>query len=189
MKRFAALLLPLCLAVENSAQAVQPPPADTRCSVSLGSHTVDYGALSRWQLRDSEAGSRHVTFGKRTLMLSVICPSSQPLVLRLNGERSAKGDLRYGERGWLAIRVLEANLDGKSVQVVSSRPDGVIEGAASDSLTLQPGQVFAPGVNGQVAKGQSFTARVEIEPMLSAEAARVGSLTTSEARFNLQLVR
>ncbi|WP_213878244.1 fimbrial protein [Pseudomonas sp. dw_358] len=183
MNRYVVSLLLLGLTLESAARAATMTlPVDVRCTVSFGNDQVDYGTVSRWQLQDAQTGPHEVTFGKRTLMLSVICPYSQTIRLRLYGERNASGDLRYGDRGRLILRLSDAQLDGKNVQLVSSRPDGVVEGSTHDSLWLQPGQVFAPGID-----GKALTARIEIEPILPETEARVGSLRSSESRFRIEL--
>lgn len=187
LNRFFALLL--WLGIPNGQSALATPlPVDARCSVSLGSGVVDYGTLSRWQLQGSVAGSHALTLGKRTLLLSVVCPYTQTFRLTLRGERAASGDLRYGERGSLSIRLSDVQLDGQNVQVVDSSPRGVINGTANVARQLQPGQTFAPSMNGRLAEGKALTARIEIEPLMPEAEARVGALQISEARFKLELM-
>lgn len=199
MKRFLALLLsgvmplgqsvlaaPLRMAGESSHPVELP--VDARCTVSFASQVIDYGTQSRWQLQESTAGPHAVTPGKRTLMLSVVCPYNQAIRLTLHGERAVNGDVRYGESGSMTLQLLDAQLDGHRVQIVDTTPEGVIRGPALESLRLQPGQTFAPMANGQLPSGKAFTARIEIEPMLSEAAARVASLQSSEARFRLEVV-
>lgn len=199
MNKLFTLLLLLGTAVGRSAQAAIPlvdgdnkmqlnMPMDARCSVSLGSSFVDYGTLSQWQLQNSVTNPDAVTPGKRTLMLSVVCPYSQKVLLTLRGERATNGDLRYGDLGSMIVRVLNAQLDGESVQLIGTSLDSAIKGAANESRRLQPGQTFAPSINGQLAKGKAFTALIEIEPMLPKAKARVSSRQSSEARFKLELM-
>lgn len=199
MNRFFSLLLLIGMSFGQSVQA-EPQlndsvskmqfnlPVDTRCNVSLGSSVVDYGVLSRWQLQDAAGDRNSVTPGKRTLMLSVACPYSQKMRLILRGERAVSGDLRYGERGSMTVKLLDAQLDGQSVQIVGTTPDGAINGAATDSRLLQPGQTFAVSAKGQLAKGKVLTAHLEIEPILSKAEARVSSRQTSEANLTVELM-
>ncbi|CAI1934601.1 Uncharacterised protein [Serratia liquefaciens] len=193
-KIFTALVLgltmsqPVFSAIDTRITEAQSfLPVDTQCSLSAGTPVIDYGTQSRWQLQDV-AGSNAVTPGKRTLILNVVCPYSQTMRLALRGDRAANGDLRYGEQGSVNIRLLNFQLDGQNVQVASSAQAGLLDGAPESSLMLQPGKVFAVVQNGQLVKGQSFTARVEIEPIMPESAARIASRQVSEAHLTLELI-
>ncbi|GAK27992.1 hypothetical protein [Serratia liquefaciens] len=193
-KIFAALAMGLAIsqpavsAMEaSSIEAQSFLPVDTRCSLSTGTPVIDYGIQSRWQLQDV-AGGDEVTPGKRTLMLSVVCPYSQTIRLEMRGDRAANGDLRYGERGRINIRLQDFQLDGQSVQAAFMTPAGAIDSTSESSLLLQPGKVFAAVLNGQLVKGKNFNARVEIEPVLPESAARVASRQISESHLSLELL-
>ncbi|MFL1501611.1 fimbrial protein [Pseudomonas sp. O64] len=196
MNRFLPLLF---LLVMPLAQAAAPAnggtsklqfnlPVDARCKLSLGSHVIDYGTMSRGQLQDTTQGRNTLTPGKRTMILSAVCPYSQSMRFALRGDRSATGNLRYGDQGSMTVRISEAQLDGQSVQVVSTSLEGIVSGAASDTRLLQPGQIFAPIANGRLAKGKAFTARLEIEPVLPEAETRVSARQSSEATLTLELM-
>jgi hypothetical protein len=188
----------LGLALSQSAEAISALhgttadrasilPIDTRCSLSAGAPVIDYGTQSRWQLQDVDGGQK-VTPGKRMLMVSVVCPYSQILRLTVRGDRATNGDLRYGSRGSASLRLLDAQLDGQSVQVATTTPDGVLSGAPVSSLLLQPGNSIAATHNGQLAKGKSFTVRIELEPVMPESAARVSAREISESHLTLELM-
>lgn len=162
-------------------------PIDTRCVISVGAPVIDYGSLSRWQLQD--AGNRQtLTFGKRTLMLSVACPFSQALRLSLRSGRAVNGDAQYGSRGSLNVHVLDAQVDGSAVQLTTTTSDGVLEGAAQSSIRWQPGESFVATRNGQVIQGKTFNARVEIEPFLPESAARASGREVFESILSIDLM-
>lgn len=163
-------------------------PVDARCSLSLGGELIDYGTQTRGQLQDSSTASNSVSFGKRTVILSVICPYTQSMRLTIRGQSNAKGYLIFGERGGMAVRILNAQMDGLAVQVAGTTPDGIINGATSDSRLLLPGQTFAPAINGKLVMGKAFTAHVEIEPMMPKADARVSGRKTSETKLMLELM-
>jgi hypothetical protein len=148
---------------------------------------VDYGTLSRWQLQDTTGDVGALTPGKRTLMVNVVCPYTQVMRLTLRGVAAANGSLRYGDRGSLRVQLLEAQLDGQSVQFATTTFDGVLNGSPASTLTLQPGQTFAVITTGALAQGRSLTFRLEIEPVLPEEEARVSSRRISETLLTLEL--
>jgi len=162
-------------------------PVDTRCVISVGAPVIDYGSLTRWQLE--EAGNRQtLTFGKRTLMLSVVCPYSQSLRLGLRSSHAANGDVQYGSRGSLTVQVMDAQVDGHAVLLNSIRPEGVMEGGAQPSVRWRPGESLVATRNGQVIEGKTFNARVEIEPLLSESAARVSGREVYESMLSIDLI-
>lgn len=190
---FTTLTLGVALCLAGGARAALPgtddglTPPDNRCSLSVGAPVIDYGIQSRWQLQDA-GGPQRVTPGKRSLTLYVNCPYSQAMHLTLRGERADNGELRYGNRGSVALRLKETQLDGQSVQVAAVTPDGVINGGEQVSLRLLPDNSFAPVHNGRLLKGKSFTARIELEPIMPESAARVSARQVSEASLTLELM-
>ncbi|AZD55537.1 hypothetical protein C4K19_3752 [Pseudomonas chlororaphis subsp. aurantiaca] len=162
-------------------------PVDSRCSLSAGGQVIDYGNLSRWQLQDATGSANTLTPGKRTLMVSVVCPYTQAMRLTLRGESAANGNLRYGERGNMRIALRDAQLDGQSVQFATTTVDGTLNGAPAATLALQPGQTFTAMTAGGVAKGRSLTLRLEIEPVLPEAEARTSMRRISEAQLTLDL--
>lgn len=166
-----------------------PPslPGDTRCSLSASSPVIDYGTQSRWQLQDATA-NQGVTPGKRTLTVNITCPFSQTMRLALRGERSQDGELRYGDKGSISARVLDGQLDGHNVSLVTTTPSGIINGSPVSALHLQPDGSFAAAKNGQLAKGKSFSLRMQLEPVMPESAARVASRQVSESNLTLELI-
>ncbi|MDR0805538.1 MAG: fimbrial protein [Enterobacteriaceae bacterium] len=164
------------------------PPVDNRCKISASSPVIDYGTQSRWQLQDVAGNKNEVSTGKRTLMLSVICPYTQTMRLMVRGERAANGDLRHGMKGNIKIRLTDPQLDGKAIQITATMPDGVLTGGAESILLLQPNKGFAPTQNGQLAKGKTFTARLDIEPVMPESAARISSHQTTETQLTVELL-
>lgn len=162
--------------------------SDRRCSLSLGKELIDYGTQTRSQLQNAPSVSNSFTFGKRTVMLSVICPSEQDFRLTLRSQTNAGGNVVYGERGSLFVRLSNVQVDGKSVQIAGSSVGGIIDDAASDSRFLQPDRAFVTVKNGTVAKGKTLTARMEVEPVVPTEDARVSQRQIIEARLSMELM-
>ena len=161
-------------------------PTNTDCNLSTNTTVIDYGSHSRWQLQDIDGGQK-VSFGKRMLMVSVVCPYSQVMRVMLRGDRAGNGSLRYGDWGSVTIRLLDAQLDGQNVPVTITTADGRVSGAA-ENILLQPGNTIVAMHNGQPAKGKNFTARVELEPVMSKSDARVSARQLIESNLALDLM-
>jgi hypothetical protein len=198
--RTLAILVTLIGLASQPAKAIQPmhdlsigPPGftamDSRCSLSAGGATVDYGVMSRWELQDATGESNALTPGKRTVTVTVVCPYVQPMRLSLRGEAAANGNLRYGDKGHLRLHLREAELDGRSVQVATTTSNGVLNASPTSTLVLAPGQTFAAASGGAVASGRTLTLRLDLEPILPEGEARVSAQRISEAQLTLELVK
>jgi len=162
-------------------------PSDMRCHLSASAAVIDYGSHSRWQLQDV-GGGQQVSPGKRMLMVSVVCPYSQTMRVMLRGDRASNGNLRYGDRGNVTMRLLDAQLDGQNIPVATTTADGRVSGAAETSMSLQPGNGIVAMHNGQPAKGKTFTARIQLEPVMPESDARISARQITESSLDLDLM-
>lgn len=173
------LIKPLHAASPEVPQQIMP--IDPRCSVSVGNSNIDYGRQSRGQLQYN--GSTY-TPGKRMMSLNVVCPFAQPIKLAVQGDRAADGSLRYGD-GRLKVKIFDAHLDGQPVQL-ADMTDG--KKAAQPEMVLKADSRFAASTNGLPLSGKSFSAKLELEPELSMDAATVSRSTQFESRFSLEMI-
>ncbi len=178
------------LAASDASPAIVQPvlPADTQCSLSAGSSVIDYGSQTRGQLQ-AAGNSQTLTLGKRMLILSIACPYARNMWLTLRGNVAANGDLLYGARGSVRIRIMDVLIDGHTVQLTSTTSSGVLEGGEASDLRLQPQKGFAATQNGQLVKGKTFNARIEVEPVFPESATRVSTLQRDEASLTLELMK
>lgn len=170
-----------------SGQGASPMPTlppDTRCRISVSNPVVDYGLMSRWQLEDIGAGS--VSPGTRSLTVNVVCPYSRTIALRVEGERRGAG-LRYGEHGATRLRLLDAQLDGNTVELRTVTSAGVITENRGHRLALTAEQRVAPVIQGRLAEGKILVARLEVQPVMAAGHARVSSRQRNETMIKLVL--
>lgn len=162
-------------------------PIDNRCEMSVSMSNIDYGVNSRGQLQD--VAGQKVSFGKRSLTMSIVCPYSQLMRVVLRGsQRTGDDQLQFGDRGGMSLRVLNAELDGQSTELTSINAEGTLKGASSDNLYLRPDFGMMATRNGQAIQGKSFTARLEVEPVMAEKEARVSAPKVSEANFSLELI-
>lgn len=161
-------------------------PPDTRCRLSISNPVVDYGVMSRWQLQ-AVAGGR-LSPGTRSLTLSVACPYPRAMKLLIEGEGGAQGGLRFGERGLTHLRLLNAQLDGNTVELRALTQAGTLAKHSGQAIALNAGQQVALVVQGRLAEGRTLTAQLEVKPVMSEDGARVSSRRRSESMFRLTLL-
>ncbi|MCS3432615.1 fimbrial protein [Klebsiella sp. BIGb0407] len=171
----------------NGPEAESLPilPPDTRCSLSVSNPVVDYGMMSRWQLED--VGASSLSPGTRSLTVNVVCPYSRAMSLRVEGEDSGQGGLRYGERGTTHLRLLDVQLDGNAAELRKVTSAGASTESGGYVPELNAGQRLVPVIHGRPAEGKTLTARLEIRPVLAEEDARVNSRLRSETMLTLIL--
>lgn len=160
-------------------------PTDKRCSLSASHSVVDYGVISRWQLKDMGAG--RVSPGSRSLMVNIVCPYSREMRLRVEGSRNEQKGLHYGGQGAIRLRLLDAQLDGNPVDLRTVTSGGVITGNEEHTLTLNSGQWVAPVMRGRVIDGKMLTVRLVIQPLLGESDVRVTVQQRSETLLTLTL--
>lgn len=162
-------------------------PTERRCIISASERDIDFGLQSRGQLQEINGG-RRLSPGKRNVMINVVCPFAQTMVIAIQGDRAASGNLRYGDGGDVILRLLEVSMDGQHVQMVQTSAKGdSIENSSSEML-LQPGQYLAATRNGQLLTGKTLNARIEIEPMVPEGDARVTQPQTTQSQLSLELI-
>lgn len=189
------LILTLLMACTTATAAVEPgfsvgeppiPEDRSRCVISAGSGTVDYGVMSRWQLLPTGRGGE-LTPGLRTLPVTIACAYSQDFRLRIAGSSSMAGQVRYGNSGWLKLRVSNLRVDGRATGIVVTSPDEGTREAASGSAAIVDGSLFSPHSDGQKVQGRTVTFDLKLEPRLSERDSRVGAPTESEAGLRITL--
>lgn len=195
MKYLICVLLVSLMA--SQAQAMNPSstdhfntgalPEDRRCNITISSQAIDFGILSRWQLKEAAPGNT-VMLGQRNLSLSVSCPYSQVIHLYLHGDLAQDGSVRFGRAGSLKLNLVDAQLDGQPVQLTPLTLDRIRLGAEQNSLILKAGSSFAASRNGSLIIGKAFTAQLEVRPFLPEHEVRVRTHQRSDSRLTIDLI-
>ncbi|MBE4810065.1 MULTISPECIES: fimbrial protein [unclassified Enterobacter cloacae complex] len=169
-------------------QAPQIPAVDPRCQISTSTTDIDYGLQSRWQMQDVDGRRQAVTPGKRQLSVTVVCPYTHNMRLKVMGGRTVRGEFRYGASGELQVRVTGAQLDGRDVPVALTSSAGALLGAPQEILTLLPDQTFSAVSGNLPSQGKTFNVRLEIQPVLTDNDARVSSRQANGASVSFELM-
>lgn len=187
MKRIVVLSGLLLSLIIWMAGAESLPPPDTRCSLSASTTQFDYGMQTRWQLR-TLPGTTLLSPGDRALTVTAACPYSQVLRLKLQGETGPNGQLRYGDRGELQVRVTAAQLDGQPVGLALSRTGHHEATAVTLPVTLGPDSELTAGEPGQPRTGHTLSLQLTLTPLLSEQDARVITRTQNESGLSFTLL-
>ena len=157
--------------------SAEPPPAEN-CQIIVSEPELNYGAVTRYALREAP-GSNNLLLGKRQVTLNVSCVNAVKIGVSFRGP-SVGADYLFGTQGRVVIRVIDAQLDGRSVNLGSANVAGMMPVSSAAAVQFVPGQVVVPVENGQPATGTRFSATVEMDPSLPMDAAHVQGRSTME---------
>ena len=168
----------------HAGELMPSVPPQTQCVISVSNNNIHYGQLSRWQLEKASTASNLLTPGKRAVSATISCPVPQIIRVRLRGDATVSESFRYGDKGVLSIRLINAWRDGQTFT-----PDYIASGeqrtvTSPPPLKIRPGDIVTSGGGNPV---RSLTLQFDIEPHLPESAARVSARTETEGRFVLTL--
>jgi len=188
---WCGLLLPVIALAQapvptvHGAPSPEPPPVQD-CQIIVSEPELDYGAVTRYALREDPA-SHNLLLGKRQVILNVSCVSAVKIGVSFRGP-SVGADYLFGTQGRVVMRVIDAQLDGRSVNLGSANVAGMMPVSSAASVQFVPGQVVVPVENGQPATGTRFSTTVEMDPSLPIDAARVRGRSTVETVGTFEVV-
>src|SRR3546814_260878 len=177
LRRMRMLFAALCLC-SGAASA-------TDCTMSLSSAQIDYGSLSRAELKTT---LRPVSLGKRQLVLIVTCRQPQPFSLQFDAEPAGGSGYKFSRGGYYTVDIKQASVDGVPALPSASVRANQSVTAGSDHARLVPHEsVSVLGQNGRLA-GKALRVQIEIETYVDDATTRVRDVTLLEGMGKLRLV-
>lgn len=175
-------LLPLVVLATTSTMAM----ADN-CQVQISNPVVNYGPVTRTQLLERQVSPMDISLGKHSVTLSATCKQATLMTMffRATGEGNA---YRFGNAGTFTLRLSQARLDGKTVNLGSVEAVGQPPVTPVSSALLRPGFGLAPMIDERQVKGLSFTATVEIDTRVLSTASRVPDRTEWRSTGTFELM-
>lgn len=156
------------------------------CDMQLSNREVNYGALHRGELTTG-AQMAAIPLGKRQLALSVMCRQPTAIGLRFDGQPAGADAYRFGGQGSFTVRLSDATLDGRPVQLASLSGSGGT-GTASNAASMKPNGLVVTTAHGAPVTGKAFTAQVEIDTYIDDATTRVRDLSVLEGTGTFRLV-
>lgn len=183
--RLPALVM-LCgagLLLANNALAEQATP----CQLWSSDNHIDYEPRTKEMLAPAPPHAAMLSFGQRTMLLSVSCDKPTRFALSFQGPGATPGAFGFGAQGRLQLRLENAQLDGHPVPMVPAAGTGNPNREASYSLAIQPGErvVMAPD---NALQGKQWSAQLRLEPLVPSADARVSGRTQFDGDISIQLM-
>ncbi|WP_248795007.1 hypothetical protein [Pseudomonas sp. MWU13-2105] len=159
------------------------PAGANDCRLSLSQSQIELGALRPGGL-SLLPGQSELFLGARRLSLSIACSRPTSMMLRFDGPAAGPQAFRFDRQGRFTVGLSNARLDGQPVTLAAAQ--GPAEAAASRLMV--PGQSLVVLARDLPAKGQFFSAQVEIDTHLPVSAIRVHDETPVEGRGRFELL-
>lgn len=101
--------------------------------------------------------------GIRHISLNGTCRSTSKMVLAVSGGSEA-GHFKFADGGQMRLRLYDALLDGRAVDLALIRTVGDVPELIAPSVVVLPGNMFVPFSGGLAAEGTLLTLQVEVSP-------------------------
>lgn len=114
------------------------------CDLNISQPHTSFGTFSRGTLSKSDHGGQVNMIGRKTSMLTVVCPRPERIILYYSAAAGSTADsYSLGDIAKLSLIISDAQADGKSVPLMYKQGGGV----AVTELTLLPDIGITPNTN------------------------------------------
>jgi hypothetical protein len=155
------------------------------CQLNVSQSLLDYGLMNR-AIRADNLPER--TLGERRVSLTLSCSQPTDMTVFYRAMAATAERFHLADRGSYAVRVGNAVLDGQSVDLGLVSATGQPPEATASSLLWRPEHAIVPVRAGAVAKGQSFSAQLELTAWAQEQASQVRDAVVWEATGLLDAV-
>lgn len=167
-----AMLLLACLCIGAVAGAY-----GQNCQVQLSQTTLDYGTLSRAAILEKQGAAPGTSLGARELTLNVLCQQPTALALVVRGAAEQE-NFKLGDGGEFSMRLSDALLDGKPVNLRVSRTASKLAAESGVAVAVIPGATIELIAGGQPGRGKILSLQVHVDPKVTDAASRIRTRTT-----------
>ncbi|MGV8889719.1 MAG: hypothetical protein ACOH2P_17110 [Pseudomonas sp.] len=156
------------------------------CQINLSESNMDFGRVIPPGSNDTlNAGNIHA-LGNRIISLNASCPKASKLMLVLRGETHGE-QFKFAQTGQVRVRLSNALLDGRSVDLAQTKSVGAAPSAYGQSIEAVPGDMVIPVSGGQPAVGLVLSVQIEIRPLVPVSELRTRDAKTLEANLSFQV--
>jgi hypothetical protein len=157
--------------------------AQPQCTAVFGDSRVDLGELRR---PHAALAREPLRMPVRSETLTVTCPRDAVMTLVFSAREAAQ-EFAFGNGGHLQVRISEALLDGRKVQLRLLNRAGA-SGTPSFALdTVKPGDIVQPAVSGTSASGSMLQLQFELAAVVQPVQWRANDLHELEAALRVRV--
>lgn len=156
------------------------------CKLSISQTELDFGQIRHPGATSKLDGQHLYTLGTRYVALNASCPANSKLMLILRGDSLAK-HFRFAAQGQLQVRLSNALLDGRAVDLAVVRAVGEAPGAPASAIDVTPGDLIVPVSGGLAAEGSLLSLQIEVSPGVAMDEFSARDRKTLEGHFNFEV--
>jgi hypothetical protein len=148
------------------------------CQFNLSQPVLDYGLMNR-AIRPDAAPER--SLGERLIGLTLSCAQPIEMSLFYRAMAATAGRFHFAERGSYQVRIRDAVLDGRSVDIGLIARIGQPPTETASSLIWRPEHGVVPVLAGVSVQGRRFSAQLELTAWVQEHGMQVRDAVTWEA--------
>ena len=171
------LMLPLIPLALSGFTSLASASVD-ECRFHLSQPDLDFGLMNR-AIRADSALER--TLGERQMSLSLSCSLPTDMSLFYRAMAATADRFHFAERGSYQLRIRDAVLDGRSVDLGLIGAGGQPPVATASNLIWRPGHGVVPVHAGLPLQGRTFSAQLELTAWVEEQGMQVRDALTWEA--------
>lgn len=122
------------------------------CDLTVSQTQTDFGTFNRGTLSQAANGTQTNVIGKKSSMVTVVCPRPEKIALFYRSASNGIGEgYQLGDIAHISLVASDAQADGKSVQLAYQQQGGGAPTGAESTLAIMPNIGVSP------ADGQPVT--------------------------------
>lgn len=145
----------------------QATAQDIECAVRVSPATWTLPPMTKSALERSPGASEMWTMGERSLSVIATCPKAVSIVLVFRDLQGGKDGFRFGKEGRLSLRMLAAQLDGRSVSLCQSAGRGRGQCERLDPRSLLLPDAYVTTADSGAQQGLQLSLQLALTPEVS----------------------
>lgn len=156
------------------------------CEIRLGQADLDFGQIQHPGANPALDAQRLYALGARYVSLNASCPDSAKLMLILRGD-SVGDSFRFAAQSRLKVRLSNALLDGRAVDLALIRAVGEVPGPPASTVDVVPGDLIVPVSAGLAAQGKLLSLQIEVSPGVAMDEFNTRDRKTLEGNLSFEI--
>jgi hypothetical protein len=175
----------LGLLLVGAVALISPQARAESCEMRIGQSELDFGQLRHPGAQISLDERNLYPLGTRHVALNASCPASTKLLLLVRGDSLAER-FRFAA-GQLRVRLSNALLDGRAVNLATIRVVGEVPSAPASTIDVAPGDLVVPVSAWLAAEGTLLSMQIEVSPDMSLEEFKTRDRKTLEGHLSFEV--
>lgn len=123
------------------------------CDITVSQTQTDFGTFNRGTLSQAANGTQTNVIGKKSAMVTVVCPKPEKIALFYRSASNGVGEgYQMGDIAHIVLVASDAQADGKSVSLAYQQGGGGAPAGTESTLPIRPNIGIAPASSEPVSR-------------------------------------